>query len=244
MSRIMSLVLMAPLLAAPAAVAAADVPGHGGTRASLKVGYDYRTGEFEARGDKDRYKIRLLKGKDYHVSFAGEYPSKVSLFDPQGKLIKADEPSAGSLAGFEYRPDKDGTYQVLVQDFSADGNGEFIPAAYQVRVAPDCRADTKTACSLTVGPTVTGDFGGDGESDWLEIHLDWWSAYGSAIDDGGRSVAVMIHNASVTGRWASSPPSDHPAAGLMLPSVVDRGRHIMRSERSRWANLKRVLHPG
>jgi hypothetical protein len=42
---------------------------------------------------------------------------------------------------------------------------------------------------------VTGDFGGDGESDWFMIHLDWWSAYGFAVDDGGRSVAVMIHNA-------------------------------------------------
>ena len=27
----------------------------------------------------------------------------------------------------------------------------------------------------------------------------------------------------------------------MLPSVVDQGRHIMRSERSRWANLGRVV---
>jgi hypothetical protein len=60
MSRNMPLVLMAPLLAASPAVAAADVPGHGGTRASIKVGYDYATGEFEARGDKDRYKVRLL----------------------------------------------------------------------------------------------------------------------------------------------------------------------------------------
>jgi hypothetical protein len=194
MSRIMFLVLMAPLLAASPVVTASDVPGHGGTRASLKVGYDYVTGEFEARSDKDRYKVRLLKGKDYHVSLAGENPSRVSMFDPQGKLVKADEPSAGAMAGFEYHPDKDGTYQVLVQDLSADG--EFLPATYQVRVALDCRAGTKTACSLTVGPTETGDFGGDGESDWFRIHLDWWSAYGFAIDAGGRSVAVMIHNAN------------------------------------------------
>jgi hypothetical protein len=87
-------------------------------------------------GDKDRYKIRLLKGKDYHVSLAGEYPSRVSLFDPQGKLIKADEPGAGALAGFEYRPDKDGTHQVLVQDFRAclkiqalDKTGYFLSNA-------------------------------------------------------------------------------------------------------------------
>ena len=31
---------------------------------------------------------------------------------------------------------------------------------------------------------------------------------------------AVIGSASVTGRWASSPPSDHPVAGLMLPSVV------------------------
>jgi hypothetical protein len=192
MSRVISLVLMAPLLAAGLAAAAADVPGHGGTRASLKVGYDFLAGEFEARGDKDRYKVRLLKGKDYHISLAGENPSGVSLFDPQGKLIKADEPGVGTVAGFEHRPDKDGTYQVLVQELSAAG--EFMPATYQVRVALDCRADTKTTCSLTVSPTVAGDFGGDGDSDWFEIRLDWWSAYGFAIDAGGRSVAVMIHN--------------------------------------------------
>ena len=62
------------------------------------------------------------------------------------------------------------------QDFSVDG-GEFVPTTYQVRVAPDCRGDVKTACSLTVGRTVMGDFGGDGESDWFKMHLDWWSAY-------------------------------------------------------------------
>src|SRR5512134_4147192 len=40
------------------------------------------------------------------------------------------------------------------------------------------------------------------------------------------------------GRWVSSPSSDHLAAGLMLPSVVDtRGRHIMPSDGSRRANL-------
>ena len=33
-------------------------------------------------------------------------------------------------------------------------------------------------------------------------------------------VAERNCSASVTGRWASSPPSDHPVAGLMLPSVV------------------------
>ncbi len=33
-------------------------------------------------------------------------------------------------------------------------------------------------------------------------------------------VAKRNCSASVTGRWASSPPSDHPVAGLMLPSVV------------------------
>src|ERR1051325_4489503 len=44
--------------------------------------------------------------------------------------------------------------------------------------------------------------------------------------------------ASVTGRLASSPSSDHPAAGLVLPSVVGhKGRHTMPSEGSRRANL-------
>ena len=170
------------------------MPGHGGTRAALKVRYDFTDGKFETVRDKDRYKVKLFKDKDYYVSFAGNNLNRVSLLDPQGKLVKSDEPRAGTMAGFEYRPAKDGTFHVLVQDFSVDG-GEFVPTTYQVRVAPDCRGDVKTACSLTVGPTVVGDFGGDGESDWFKMHLDWWSAYEFAIDDGGRSVAVMLYNA-------------------------------------------------
>jgi hypothetical protein len=53
----------------------------------------------------------------------------------------------------------------LFSEWALSADGEFLPATYQVRVALDCRAGTETACSLTMGPTVTGDFGGDGESE-------------------------------------------------------------------------------
>ena len=63
MSWILCLVSMALLYPAKPALASADVPGHGGTRASLKVRYDFTDGKFETVRDKDRYKVKLLKDK-------------------------------------------------------------------------------------------------------------------------------------------------------------------------------------
>ncbi len=58
---------------------------------------------------------------------------------------------------------------------------------------------------------------------------DGWSSCSAARGSAARTVVLKsalpyrtecLGSASVMGRWASSPPSDHPVAGLMLPSVV------------------------
>ncbi len=87
-----------------------------------------------------------------------------------------------------------------------DGNYTYGPGR-----KGEYRRQTTPVDTFAANPWGLHDMHGN-VFEWVEDR--WHDSYAGAPDDS---------SASVTGRLASSPSSDNPAAGHVLPSVVGRG---------------------
>ena len=93
--------------------------------------------------------------------------------------------------GFEFRPAKDGSYFIetlYLQDQSF---------RYNVRVAPDCRADKTTRCTLKPGVTQQRITAWAYDTDWFKAQLTRGKTYAVGIESSSGTVEIVNGDGAV-----------------------------------------------
>lgn len=147
--------LAATTLLASGAFAAADIPGGKGTKAVLTTGPAGVEGTFEKKGDSDWYKVRLKGGQNYALSPSLTDNSNcltLNLRNANGKILGSATSDSGADDGFEFQPEKAGTYFVEFLD-KVDSGGCTSPFPYPLPyrgdVTADARGDVMTEATAT-----------------------------------------------------------------------------------------------
>ena len=209
-------------------VTATETPASTATTATVAVG-GHATGEVQAPGDEDWFRVTLEAGKTYRIDLEGERaggPDYGTLFDPHlrgiydadgNRLANTQDGNSGSApynAQVVFSPPADGTYYIGAGSSGSRGT-------YRVTVA-DITDDDEPARPHTVddvtAPVV--DLSGDGTATG-EIHGRYDRDWFQVVLEGGTTYRVGMQG-SETSRGTLSDPylrGIHDADGRYLPGT-------------------------
>jgi hypothetical protein len=132
---------------------------------TIKVGVQYN-GAFEAAGDIDTFRIKLVQGQDYAVGItAGVSDSWWTLRGPTGTVLDADVSGLGESGGFEFRAGRTGYFTVEGREDAGASD-----SVYTLRFYPDCLGSVKTRCQIKPGATQSHTLAhGAKETDFVRL---------------------------------------------------------------------------
>jgi hypothetical protein len=115
---------------------------------TIKVGVQYN-GAFEAAGDIDTYRIKLVQGQDYAIGINGR-ALEWTVRGPTGAVLCNDYALDGEDAGCEFRAGRTGYF--TIEGRESEGLSD---TGYTFRFYPDCLGSIKTRCQIKPGATQT-----------------------------------------------------------------------------------------
>lgn len=162
------------------------------------VGAEARTsGEINAIGDRDWFRIRLEKGQSYDIEAVGRATGEGSLANPAvevrsatGLLLDyADDGGIGTNASLAFRASEAGWYYVGVS-----GSGNSSKGTYQVRVSTlqdDFDDSVATQAVLPLNTVLHGMIQTPGDADWIKVGLTAGTSYVITLE-GDRSSEARL----------------------------------------------------
>jgi hypothetical protein len=131
---------------------------------TIKVGVQYN-GAFEAAGDIDTFRIKLVQGQDYAFGItAGASDSWWTLRGPTGTVLYADVAGLGENGGGELRAGRTGYFTLeRREDAGRSDSGYFF------RFYPDCLGSVKTRCQIKPGATQSHTLAHGTETDFVRL---------------------------------------------------------------------------
>lgn len=188
-------------------VRAADIPGDRSTTAAVGLG-EVATSIFETRNDRDWFRVRLEKGRNYAFrcsSLIGFAEARVR--NPGGKQIgDAVFCDSGSTNGITFVPAATGMHFLALFDaYGFVGDKSTYFAAVRVDIPENLSTDAR----LTLGRTTKlfADFAG--EADWLRLRLERGRTYDVTLDvpsDAAASLTLRVPSKAIVAQAIDSSP--------------------------------------
>ena len=162
---------------------ARDCAGNKNTRCSIAVNSSVRV-KVRNSSDKDWYRVELVNGNSYLIDLRGGHAANVheifGIYDNDGIVIPntgySGNDSATAYAFVTHTATRTGVHFI-----SAGGTPYNFPSTYTLTVTDlgvdECTADTNTACSVTVGGTVSGALQSLDDRDWFRVELERGKVY-------------------------------------------------------------------
>jgi Matrixin/Bacterial pre-peptidase C-terminal domain/FG-GAP-like repeat len=172
-----------------------DFAGNSGTTGQVSVGNSV-TGNLEAIGDRDWFRVQLNAGTTYTIDLLGLDTGAGTLDDPYLRVFnnasvlvaEDDDDGAGRNSNLTYTPGQSGTYYIAAGAFSDNDTGTYRvtisgPSGPPVASLGDVLWRHTDGTVATAGHNLgavpntwsisgIGDFNGDGDSDIMWRHVD------------------------------------------------------------------------
>lgn len=219
------LALTLAFVAAPAPPAsAADLPAGPSTRANARVGLNQTPGVWERSGDRDWFRVRLVRGRGYVIRtdrISAEpdpaWDIETVLRDPRGRALARTRTRTGSLELpiIAFVAPRTGAYFVDVGGTAAGPTRASLE--YGVLVSPDCAASTRTTCLLQPGGAPVGHIQTENDVDWHRAALRAGRSH--TIEVAGGGVAFTLALVDARGRRVATGQSPAPGSAVIANFV-------------------------
>ena len=201
-----------------------DLPADNTTTGEVDVGGSV-TGNIDANGDDDWFRVELEAGKIYRIDLEGKPTNRGTLEDPllelydgsESLIANNDDISTANLnSQMDYTATATGTYY-LGAGGALETTGTYTLSVREIGTAPpddsaDLPANTSTTGEVDVGSSVTGTVESDTDSDWFAVELV-----------AGRTYQFDLEGAP-TGRGTVGDPwleGIYDAFGSLIPDTTD-----------------------
>lgn len=141
-----------------------DYPADATTRGLVTVGTSGASGQIEANGDIDHFKVDLVAGNSYRFTLSaaasgGLTDPLLRLLGPSGQLLASDDDSGGQKnSAIVYTATASGSYYLAAADFSNGSGAYVVAAALADRTAPTLVSTSPADNASGVAPTANLQF--------------------------------------------------------------------------------------
>jgi len=180
------------------------LPGIAGGFGTVSVG-GQTTGEIEAIGDIDGFRVSLQSGTTYAISIQGQDSNSGTLADPNIVGVFTSGEQVDFFQGFDdggqgldslsyFTPTTSGEYFVEVASFD-DGTGTYSVSVADLGVRDDYASDVGTDGSIAPNGAATGRIDFSEDADWFEAELAAGRLYRiELVPTGGSAIADPVFN--------------------------------------------------
>lgn len=179
----MRMLVLAAFISFP--VAAADVRDNTSTKAAVTLGKQTNA-TFEFRGDRDWFRMQLVKGQDYIAAcspISSYYGTGMVLRDKNGREIKKSGCGYDDYQGFEFRAAYTGLHFLALYDPNPTIEDDIYPSPYKFAVGKDCAKDIMlTRCVAEVNKLHKGYLFSESDYDAVAIRLFAHRKYELTVD--------------------------------------------------------------
>lgn len=186
----LSLVVLQTLLLTSTAFAT-DAGGNKYTKATLPIKSTGITGNFKNLNDADWYKLNIVKGNHYSITFNTQIPGKYELDLIQPSITKYDTYGYGGVdtAGLEFTAKETGVRYVAVHAIRTNNKNSF-PIKYKLTARKECANDTTTKCALPLNTNQAGRFDWAQDQDYWKISVVEGKSYNVDLSASPHSVDI------------------------------------------------------